>query len=161
MVFVLAGRMIPRAAFAASWCREVEPMKRDSLRLYLRYLDISLRSQMQYRTSFAFQVLGHFLVTFLEFLAIAAVFQRFGQINGWTLEQMGLFYGIISVAFAIAEAVPRGFDMFPTLIKNGDFDRIPAAEVEAFQILDRISVDESVGSRKGWSFLSGLRNVWK
>ena len=111
-------------------------MKRDSLHLYLRYLDISLRSQMQYRTSFAFQALGHFLVTFLEFLAIAAVFQRFGQINGWTLEQMGLFYGIISVAFAIAEAVPRGFDVFPTLIRNGDFDRILLRpRSEAFQIL--------------------------
>jgi ABC-2 type transport system permease protein len=111
-------------------------MKRDSLRLYLRYLDISLRSQMQYRTSFAFQTFGHFLITGLEFLAIAAVFQRFGQINGWTLQQMGLFYGIISVAFAIAEAVPRGFDVFPNLIKSGDFDRILLRpRSEAFQIL--------------------------
>src|SRR5262245_32519603 len=111
-------------------------MKRDSLRLYLRYLDISLRSQMQYRASFAFQAFGHFLITGLEFVAIAAVFQRFGQINGWTLEQMGLFYGNISVAFAIAEAVPRGFDVFPNLIKNGEFDRILLRpRSEAFQIL--------------------------
>jgi ABC-2 type transport system permease protein len=111
-------------------------MKRGSLHLYLRYLDISLRSQMQYRTSFVFQALGHFMITGLEFVAIAAMFQRFGQINSWTLEQMGLFYGIISVAFAIAEAVPRGFDIFPSLIKNGDFDRILLRpRSEAFQIL--------------------------
>jgi ABC-2 type transport system permease protein len=36
---------------------------------------------------------------------------------------MGLFYGIISIAFATTEALFRGFDIFPTLIKSGDFDR--------------------------------------
>src|SRR5262245_48333730 len=111
-------------------------MRRDSLRLYFRYLGISLRSQMQYRVSFAFQSFAHFLITGLEFVGIAAVFLRFGQINGWTLEQMGLFYGIISVAFAIAEGVPRGFDVFPNLIKAGDFDRILLRpRSAAFQIL--------------------------
>src|SRR5262245_21817477 len=99
-------------------------MKSDWLRLYLRYIDISFRSQMQYRVSFALHALGHFLVTGSEFLGFVALFQRFGQINGWTLPQMAFFYGIISVAFAAAEAVPRGFDRFSTLIKNGEFDRI-------------------------------------
>ena len=99
-------------------------MNLSSFRLYGRYVDISFRSQMQYRTSFLLHSLGHFLVTGSEFLGFVAVFQRFGAINGWTLPQMGLFYGIISVAFAIAEAVPRGFDRFSTLIKSGDFDRV-------------------------------------
>ena len=99
-------------------------MQRDSFQLYRRYVAISLRSQMQYRTSFLFRSFAHFLVTGVEFLSFAALFQRFGQIRGWDIAQMGLFYGIISVAFAIAEAVPRGYDIFPTLIKAGDFDRI-------------------------------------
>src|SRR5215475_3315901 len=94
----------------------------DSIKLYCRYVDISLRSQMQYRASFLIR-------TF-------ALFQRFGQIQGWTLPQMGLLYGIISVAFAIAEAVARGFDIFPTLIKAGDFDRVLLRpRSAAFQVL--------------------------
>jgi ABC-2 type transport system permease protein len=99
-------------------------MTMDPLRLYLRYLSISFRSQMQYRVSFLLRSAGHFFVTGSEFLGFAALFQRFGQINGWTLPQMGLFYGTISMSFAITEAIQRGFDVFPTLIKSGDFDRI-------------------------------------
>jgi ABC-2 type transport system permease protein len=111
-------------------------MALDSLRLYLRYLDISLRSQMQYRMSFAMRSLAHFLITGAEFLGFVALFQRFGQINGWTLPQMGLFYGIISMAFALSEAAQRGFDIFPNLIKSGDFDRILLRpRSPAFQVL--------------------------
>src|SRR5215471_16052655 len=95
----------------------------DSIRLYCRYVDISLRSQMQYKASFLMRSVGHFLVTGTEFLGFVAMFNRFGQIQGWTLPQMGLFYGMISLAFAITEAVLRGFDIFPNLIKSGDFDR--------------------------------------
>jgi len=91
---------------------------------------------MQYRLSFAFHAFGHFLVTGSEFLGFVAIFQRFGQINGWTLPQMGLFYGIVSIAFAIAEAVPRGFDIFPRLIRSGDFDRVLLRpRSAAFQVL--------------------------
>ena len=108
----------------------------DSVRLYSRYVGISLRSQMQYRVSFLAQSLGNFIITSLEFLGFVALFQRFGQIQGWTLPQMGLFYGMISVAFAIAEAVPRGFDIFGRLIKAGDFDRILVRpRSAAFQVL--------------------------
>jgi ABC-2 type transport system permease protein len=108
----------------------------NSIRLYLRYIDISMRSQMQYRGSFLIHAFAHFLITGLEFIALAALFQRFGHINGWTLPQMGLFYGIISVAFAFAEAIPRGFDKFSTLIKTGDFDRmLLRPRSTAFQVL--------------------------
>ena len=111
-------------------------MALDSLRLYRRYLGVSLRSQMQYRASFLMRSFGHFLVTGSEFLGFVALFQRFGQINGWTLPQMGLFYGIISLSFAITEAGQRGFDIFPNLIKSGDFDRILLRpRSPAFQVL--------------------------
>jgi len=108
----------------------------DSVRLYIRYVEISLRSQMQYRASFLLHAAGHFIITGLEFLGFVALFQRFGEIRGWTLPQMGLFYGIISVSFATSEAVLRGFDIFGRLIKAGDFDRILLRpRSAAFQVL--------------------------
>src|SRR5262245_34723607 len=108
----------------------------DSIRLYCRYVDISLRSQMQYKAWFLMRFVGHFLVTGTEFLGCVALFNRFGQINGWTLPQMGLFYGMISLCFAISEAAQRGFDIFPNLIKSGDFDRILLRpRSAAFQVL--------------------------
>jgi len=114
-----------------------------SLRLYFRYAGISFRSQMEYRTSFLIRSAAHFALTGVEFLGLVVLFQRFGQISGWTLPQVGLFYGMVSVAFAIAEAVPRGFDVFPGLVKSGDFDRVllrprsPALQIlgQEFQLM--------------------------
>jgi len=93
-------------------------------RLYLRYLGISCRSQMQYRASFLMLSLGNFLVSGLEILSIYALFARFGSLRGWRLAEVALFYGIINVAFALAEAFSRGFDIFSNLIRSGDFDRL-------------------------------------
>lgn len=115
----------------------------NSVRLYFHYASLSFRSQMEYRTSFFIRSLAHFTITGVEFLGLVALFQRFGHIEGWTLPQVGMFYGIVSVAFAIAEAVPRGFDVFPTFIKSGDFDRIlvrprsPALQIlgQEFQLM--------------------------
>jgi ABC-2 type transport system permease protein len=99
-------------------------MMRDALRVYRRYLGISLRSQLQYRAAFAMQVLGHTVATGVEFLAIWALFARFGSLAGWTLPEVALLYGMADVTFAIADAIGRGFDMLGSLVKGGDFDRI-------------------------------------
>src|SRR5205085_540926 len=96
----------------------------DAGRLYLHYTAISLRSQLQYRASFLLQTLGQLLITGFEFLGLAALFNRFGSLQNWSLPEVGFFYGIIGVAFAIAEAIPRGFDVFSRTIRAGDFDRI-------------------------------------
>lgn len=96
----------------------------DSLRLYFRYVSISIRSQMQYRASFLMTALGHFVVTGIEIMGIWVLFARFGSLRGWRLPEVALFYGLVNVAFATAEAVARGFDTFPGLVKSGDFDRL-------------------------------------
>jgi len=66
---------------------------------------------MQYRVSFVIRTLAHFVICGIEFLGLAVLFQRFGQIDGWSLAEVGLFYGMIAIAFAIAEGVVRGFDV--------------------------------------------------
>ena len=96
----------------------------DSLRLYFRYLGISIRSQMQYRASFIMLSIGDFVTTAAEFAAIWALFERFGQIKGWTLPEAALFYGMINMAFAVSESWARGFDSFAGTVRSGDFDRM-------------------------------------
>jgi ABC-2 type transport system permease protein len=95
-----------------------------AIRLYGRYASISLRGQMEYRASFLMQTTGQFLITAIEFLGIWALFSRFGHIRGWTLGEVAFFYGLISITWSIADAISRGFDVFGTTVKNGDFDRI-------------------------------------
>jgi ABC-2 type transport system permease protein len=67
--------------------------------------------------------LGHFLVTGIEFATIWILFDRFGGLRGWTLAEVGLFYGIVNTAFALSDAASRGFDLFGVMVRNGDFDR--------------------------------------
>jgi ABC-2 type transport system permease protein len=96
----------------------------DALRLYGRYASISLRGQLAYRASFVMQAAGQFMVTALEFVGIWVLFARFGQIRGWTLAEVAFFYATISITFALADAIARGFDVFGNTIKYGEFDRL-------------------------------------
>jgi ABC-2 type transport system permease protein len=85
---------------------------------------MSLRSQMQYPASAALQAIAHVFITGFEFVALAVLLRRFGGVAGWTLAEVGLLYGMVSIAFALAESLARGFDIFSTLVRSGDFDRV-------------------------------------
>jgi len=96
----------------------------NTLHLYFRYIGISIRSQMQYKASFIMSAVGHMFVCLIEFVGIWALFDRFGSLRGWTLPEIALFYGIAHTAFALAEGFSRGFDIFPSMVRSGDFDRL-------------------------------------
>jgi len=97
----------------------------NALRLYGRYVATSLRSQMQYPGAFIATSIGAFLATITDFIGIWALFARFRQIEGWTFAEVALLYGVISVSFAIADGLTRGFDVFGEyFVKTGDFDRL-------------------------------------
>ena len=97
----------------------------NALGLYGRYLATSLRAQGAYPGSLMMMISGQFLVTVIEFIGIAAMFQRFGHIGAWRLGDVALFYGLISITFAIADTISRGFDVFGSVfVKTGGFDRL-------------------------------------
>ena len=97
---------------------------RDAVRLYFRYMGVSLRGQMQYRASFIMQALSQFLVTGLDFVGLWALFARFGSLRGWTLPEVALLYGVVGTAWGLTDGVARGFDMFHVMVKDGGFDRL-------------------------------------
>jgi ABC-2 type transport system permease protein len=96
----------------------------NSLHLYLRYISVSFKAQMQYKVSFVLKTLGQLLVTAIEFLGIWALFSRFNSIDNWTLAEVALFYGMVNISFACADALGQGFDGFGRIIRSGDFDRL-------------------------------------
>ena len=95
-----------------------------NMRLYFRYMSILFKSQMQYRTSFWLLCAGQFFVPFTVFAGIYFLFERFGLLPGWTFHEAALCFGVIHMAFSMAECFARGFDMFSRLIVRGDFDRL-------------------------------------
>jgi ABC-2 type transport system permease protein len=97
----------------------------NGFRLYLRYVRNSLRAQMLYPTAFSLRLVTQFAITIVEFGGVYALFARFSQIRGWTFPEVAVFYGVASVAFAVADTTCRGFDLFgPQFVKTGDFDRV-------------------------------------
>ena len=79
---------------------------------------------MQYRASFIMAVVGNFMTSGVEILSIWVLFNRFGSLKGWSFTEVGLLYGMIHTAFALAEGFARGFDVFPGYVKAGNFDRL-------------------------------------
>lgn len=94
------------------------------MRLYLQYAKMGLKSQMIYKMSFFLLCVGQFFVPFFVFIGMFLLFQRFQTLDGWAFSEVALLYGITHMAFALSEALVRGFDAFPQLVKTGDFDRL-------------------------------------
>jgi len=83
-------------------------------------------------------VLAHFIGTFIDIGGIWLLFDRFKMVQGWTLHEVGLIYGIVQMGFALAEMFARGFDTFSVMIRKGDFDLILLRPLSSlFQIATR------------------------
>ena len=93
------------------------------MKLYLKFISMHLKSQMQYKASFLLVMLGQFFTAFSTFLGITFMFSRFSAVEGFTYEQALLCYAAVLMAFSIAEMFGHGFESFPRLLGNGVFDR--------------------------------------
>ena len=94
------------------------------LSLYFHFVKLRIRSQMEYRISFVFDLFAQTSISVIDFFMIAILFNRFKQLAGWSLWEVGFLYGMIGICFAVAEMVGRGFDVFQRYIVRGDFDTI-------------------------------------
>ena len=93
------------------------------MRLYIKYMAMHMKAQMQYKLSFALTVLGQILVSFTTLLGMWFMLDRFHGVEGFTPAQVLLCFSVILMAYSLAEIFGRGFDLFPRMISNGEFDR--------------------------------------
>jgi ABC-2 type transport system permease protein len=101
--------------------------------LYFRLIGARIRAQMQYKVSFWLDLLGFALVTALEFTTIALLLARFGDIAGWTIQEVALLYGLTAMALSLAEMIGRGFDApFEQMMERGSFDAVLIRPLGAF-----------------------------
>jgi ABC-2 type transport system permease protein len=69
--------------------------------------------------------IAQFVGTGIEVLAVWALFHRFGDVHGWRLGEVAVFYGLVHRMFAVADVMCRGFDVLGTeFLRTGDFDRV-------------------------------------
>jgi ABC-2 type transport system permease protein len=96
----------------------------DALALYGRLVGAQIRSQLQYRASLALDVVGNFLISFLDFAAILILFENIPALDGWTLHEVALLYGCTSISFAVVDLVIGHLDLLPRMIREGTFDLV-------------------------------------
>jgi len=105
---------------------------RADLVLYWLLLRAQAGAQWQYRTSFWLQAFGQFAATFVDFITILLLFQRFPTIAGWTLGEVAFLYGLGNMAFGLSDLLCGGFDGLSKMIRLGTFDRVLTRPVGTF-----------------------------
>ena len=104
--------------------------------LYARLVGAQVRAQLQYRLSFALDLIGAFFITFLDFLGIVILFAHLPRLSGWSLAEIGFFYGTANMAFGLCDLFFGHLDDFPRMIREGSFDLLlvrPAGSL--FQVI--------------------------
>jgi ABC-2 type transport system permease protein len=92
--------------------------------IWLRLAGTRLRAELQYRTSFAFIVVSTFLFSFLDFVAVLAIFGNLDALVGWSFADVALLYGTSGVAFNLANVLVAGVDRAAEHIRAGTFDTL-------------------------------------
>jgi ABC-2 type transport system permease protein len=96
----------------------------DAFALYVRLVGAQVRSQLQYRVSFALDLTGMFLIGFLDFAAILILFENVPALDGWTLHEVAFLYASTCISFAFVDLVIGHLDLFPRMIREGTFDLV-------------------------------------
>jgi ABC-2 type transport system permease protein len=94
----------------------------ESLALWGRLVGAQIRSQVQYRVSFGLELVGAFLIAFLDFLAVLVIFHNTPRLAEWTVQEVAFLYALSSITFALTDLLIGHLDLFPRLIRDGNFD---------------------------------------
>lgn len=94
------------------------------MKLYFKYFSMHLKCQMQYKSTFILNILGRAAMSFANVVGVLFMLARFYKVEGFTLNQTLLCTAIVTMAFSMVEAFACGFDIFPRLLSNGEFDRV-------------------------------------
>ena len=103
----------------------------DHWHLYRRLVVAQIRSEWQYRTSFAFFALAQAAVTVLELAAILLLLEVVPELGGWNPGQIVLLYGLATVPFALTDVVVSPVEALAGYVREGTFDRLLLRPVSA------------------------------
>jgi ABC-2 type transport system permease protein len=90
--------------------------------VWRRLVGAQIRSQLQYRLSFALDAFGSFWISFIDFLVVLVIFRNVPRLNEWDVHEVAFLYALSSISFAITDMVIGQLDQFPQKIRDGNFD---------------------------------------
>lgn len=94
------------------------------MNLYKKYLLLHLKSTLQYKVSFILTFISQFFIFFTYYFVIVSLFDKFGNIKGFTVYEVLLTFSVIYFGYSVNEVFARGIDNFDKLIKTGKYDQL-------------------------------------
>lgn len=94
----------------------------EALRVYLHLSSAQIRSQLQYRASFALDLVATFLISFLDFIAVLIIFHNVPRLGSWDVHEVAFLYGSSAVTFALAELFVGHSEVLGQHLRTGTFD---------------------------------------
>lgn len=101
--------------------------------LYKKYVKMHVKSAMQYKLNISLLSFSATLISLSEILSVWLLFQNFKSVGYWGFYETALMFGIVTTVFALTEMFARGFDEFPSLIKDGSLDRLLVRPVNIYK----------------------------
>lgn len=104
----------------------------EELVICRRLLGAKVRGQLQYRASFALQIVGNVAIHGAELVALLALFRTFDSLGGWSGSEVAFLYALAYISFGLAQILATGFAHFGRMILRGDFDRVLTRPMNPF-----------------------------
>jgi ABC-2 type transport system permease protein len=95
----------------------------EALRVYRVLAGARMRSDLQYRLSFALFTLGQFTITALDFVGVLIVFSNVHSLKGWSIGEVMFLYGLGNFAFALADVFVSAVENVQFHVREGSLDR--------------------------------------
>lgn len=92
--------------------------------LYFKSVLMEIKCDLEYKTSFILMTIASALSALFVVLGTFILLNKFGSIDGWTVNEIMLITGIAVFGHVLTEMFGRGLDHFYKQVKNGLLDRI-------------------------------------
>jgi ABC-2 type transport system permease protein len=97
---------------------------KEQLRMYKLLAAASLRSRMQYKFNFWFSTIMAAIINVVEFAMLAVILAKFGHIKGWSLEEAGYLYAVLTLSKAIYRTLASDVHHLEHYLVSGDLDNL-------------------------------------
>ena len=91
---------------------------------YLPLLRAQVRSQLEYRASFALDVVMNVLITAIDVVSLLVLFHVNPALGGFTLPEALVIAGLATFSFALADLLVGNIERLPNYIRTGLFDAV-------------------------------------
>jgi ABC-2 type transport system permease protein len=93
------------------------------LRTYRYLVGARIRSDWQYRVSFALFMLSQTVIAGLDLAVIVVLFDVVDALGGWTVDQVAVLYGFTMLSFGLGDLFVSQVEAASRHIREGTFDR--------------------------------------